>query len=137
MHMNAGRYAVGIRRLLAMALLLVALVLPAQPATASHDDDGDGQYCIDSSNAHARDGMFTDTGPGEYCVVAGQGRGLPDVGGRYGADDDTGAVGAVPTRIDAGAGGAAKGGNPVLLGAVLTGATAAAAAGVARRRRRS
>lgn len=101
-----------------------------------HDDDGDDQFCIDSSNAHYDDVMENDT----PLRVLRRGE-LRDHRSRRGGDrgsaGGTGGLGAVPTRIDTGVGGAEKSGNPLLLGAVLTGATAALAAGAARRRRRS
>lgn len=119
-------------RTVTVAMLIAGVLLLAAPASAEHDPDGDGQFCVDSSTAHAGDGLFTDTMTAGYCIVASAGGSVPDAE----IAGEIGGVGAVPTRIDAGAGGAAQSGNLVAFGGVVT-AAAAAAAGAVRLRRRT
>lgn len=125
----------GMARFGTIALLVAGLMLLASPASADHEDpDGDGNFCVDSSTAHPGDPLINDTDTTGYCIASSGAGGGPESAG--GGTAGAGGVAAVPTRIDAGAGGAAMGGNFSSLGVVLTGATSAAAAVVARRRRR-
>lgn len=129
-------------RTMTVAFLVAAVLLLAAPASAEHDPDGEGQYCVDSSTAHPDDPLITDTQTAGYCVVASSGSptAVPDgvVAGRGdGGAAAIGGVGAIPTRIDAGAGGSAPVGNLVGIGGVITGAMSAVAALAVRHRRRS
>ena len=116
-------------RTLALTLLVAGAMLVASPAFAVHNDDW---LCRDTATTDAEDDMVVDTGPPPPCATGGGG--LGGGGGRADAGGDRGPV-ALPTRIDAGAGGAAATGNLLGIGGILTGATTAAVA-VARRRRR-
>lgn len=133
------------RWLVAATLSGGVLLLAASPAFASHEgtdyDPNDFCHFPDSGMADVEDGpVDEDTETFGWCVVSSHGGGggdeFPDSDedgvGDVGADAD----GIVPAaRIDAGAGGAAVGGNPALLGGVLTGAAGAVGAVAARRRR--
>ena len=75
--------------------------------------------------------MFDDTDGAGLCMES------PGLSGGWERGDagEEGGAGALPTRIDAGAGGAAESGNLLGVGGVVTGAAAAAAVAVRRRRR--
>lgn len=115
-----------VRGLLTIVFLMGMALFSAVPAGATHD-------CADTSTADSDEGaMHTDTQIAcpESAIPGGSGGRLADTAG---SGDSPGVV---PTRIDAGAGGAAAAGNTMALGAVLTGAASAGAGALAAWRRR-
>ena len=119
------------RRLLTLSFLLGALLFSAVPAGADHND-----LCRDSATADVDHGMTEDTPPPcLYFEVDAAGGGTGSAGGGA-VDADGDVLGAVPTRIDAGAGGAAAAANPAAVGGVMAGLAAAVATLQTLRRRR-
>ena len=130
------------RLLVTMAVAGGALLMSAAPAFAGHatfgfPDNENNCHFVDSSMADVEDGPVDADTDGWYgCAIPGEGGGGGGGGERAVGDIGAGEGDIVPAaRIDAGAGGAATGGNPALLAGVITGATGAIGAVVARRRR--
>lgn len=123
--MQGSKTGAVVRGLLTIVFLMGMALFSAVPAGATHG-------CADTSTADSDEGtMHTDT-----PVACPESAGAGGVAIPAGAAGGGGSPGAVPTRIDAGAGGAAAAGNPMALGAVLTGAVSAGAGAIATWRRR-